>query len=138
MQKKQCIDQIEANTANAKIESIQVFIRNKANNSTFSKSKNMKISSAAASSLAQKTAKCHGQSLRSPISTLAPSAILRSNNNYKYTQQRSIVGLVNAIDKRIYRFCKTLMPPISATEQTALDVKPDFSLMVSFSARSNS
>jgi len=30
------------------------------------------------------------------------------------------VGLVNAIDKRIYRFCKTLMPPISATEQTAL------------------
>lgn len=36
------------------------------------------------------------------------------------SQSRNIVGLVNAIDKRIYRMAKGVMPPISQTEQIAL------------------
>ena len=35
-------------------------------------------------------------------------------------QNRSIVGLAHAIDKRVYRWAKSLMAPISNTEQIAL------------------
>lgn len=35
-------------------------------------------------------------------------------------QRRTILGVVNAIDKRVYRWAKGLMPPISKTEQIAL------------------
>jgi len=35
-------------------------------------------------------------------------------------QERSIVGIAHAIDKHVYRWAKSLMPPISKTEQIAL------------------
>mmetsp|Transcript_11370 Transcript_11370/g.13195 ORF Transcript_11370/g.13195 Transcript_11370/m.13195 type:complete len:815 (+) Transcript_11370:305-2749(+) len=40
-------------------------------------------------------------------------------NNNK-TQSRNIVGLVHAIDKRVYRWAKSVLPPISKTEKIAL------------------
>ena len=41
-----------------------------------------------------------------------------SNNNTQ--QSRSLVGLVHAIDKRVYRWAKGVLPPISKTENIAL------------------
>jgi acyl-CoA dehydrogenase len=38
----------------------------------------------------------------------------------QYQQTRGILGLSYAIDKRLYRMAKSVMPSISATEQTAL------------------
>jgi hypothetical protein len=35
-------------------------------------------------------------------------------------QKRTILGLIPAIDKRLYRLAKGVMPPISKTEQIAL------------------
>lgn len=35
-------------------------------------------------------------------------------------QKRTILGLIPAIDKRLYRMAKGVMPPISKTEQVAL------------------
>ena len=49
------------------------------------------------------------------------------NNNGAHTQalngqqqSRSLVGLVHAIDKRVYRWAKGVLPPISKTENIAL------------------
>jgi alkylation response protein AidB-like acyl-CoA dehydrogenase len=39
---------------------------------------------------------------------------------HQQQQSRTILGLVNAIDKRLYRLAKGVMPAISKTEQTAL------------------
>ena len=39
---------------------------------------------------------------------------------YQLQQQRGILGLSTAIDTRLYRMAKGVMPTISATEQTAL------------------
>ena len=39
---------------------------------------------------------------------------------FQLQQQRGILGLSQAIDKRLYRMAKGVMPTISATEQTAL------------------
>ena len=35
-------------------------------------------------------------------------------------QQRTLLGLVHAIDKRVYRWAKGVLPPISKTENIAL------------------
>ena len=35
-------------------------------------------------------------------------------------QQRTLVGLVHAIDKRVYRWAQSVLPPISKTENIAL------------------
>lgn len=40
--------------------------------------------------------------------------------NHQLQQNRTILGLVPAIDKRLYRLAKGVMPPISKTEQIAL------------------
>jgi hypothetical protein len=37
-----------------------------------------------------------------------------------YQQQRTLLGLVHAIDKRVYRWAKGVLPPISKTENIAL------------------
>lgn len=44
----------------------------------------------------------------------------RNTHINKHSQTRGIVGLVDAIDKRVYRWAKGVMPPISQTEQIAL------------------
>lgn len=44
----------------------------------------------------------------------------RNSHLQKQSQTRNIVGLVDAIDKRVYRWAKGVMPPISQTEQIAL------------------
>ena len=42
------------------------------------------------------------------------------HQNHQLQQSRTILGLVPAIDKRLYRLAKGVMPPISKTEQIAL------------------
>lgn len=56
------------------------------------------------------------------LSSLSSSNYFKTGNTHlnKNSQSRSIVGLVDAIDKRIYRWAKGVMPPISQTEQIAL------------------
>ena len=57
------------------------------------------------------------------LSTLSSSNYFsktRSTHPNKISQARNIVGLVDAIDKRVYRWAKGVMPPISQTEQIAL------------------
>jgi len=43
-----------------------------------------------------------------------------NHNAHRYQSHRTIVGLIPPLDRKIYNFSKTLMPPISQTEQTAL------------------
>lgn len=43
-----------------------------------------------------------------------------SNNNHQLEQRRTLLGLVHAIDKRVYRWAKGVLPPISKTENIAL------------------
>lgn len=40
--------------------------------------------------------------------------------HHQLQQQRTILGLIPALDKRLYRLAKGVMPPISKTEQIAL------------------
>ena len=57
------------------------------------------------------------------LSTISSSNYLTKKKNThlnKHPQTRGIVGLVDAIDKRVYRWAKGVMPPISQTEQIAL------------------
>lgn len=57
------------------------------------------------------------------LSTISSSNYLTKKRNThinKHSQTRGIVGLVDAIDKRVYRWAKGVMPPISQTEQIAL------------------
>ncbi len=62
-------------------------------------------------------------------SSLAPSATCVNGNQFKsngnnssphYQQQRTLIGLSYAIDKRFYRWAKSVLPPISKTENIAL------------------
>jgi hypothetical protein len=61
-------------------------------------------------------------------SSLAPSATCVNNQQFKsngkgsphYQQQRTLIGLSYAIDKRFYRWAKGVLPPISKTENIAL------------------
>ena len=60
------------------------------------------------------------KSIRSvPVFSSSENIILHRTNGQRL-QNRNIVGLVHAIDKRIYRLCKSIMPPISKTEEIAL------------------
>jgi hypothetical protein len=43
-----------------------------------------------------------------------------NKNHHQLQQNRTILGLIPAIDKRLYRLAKGVMPPISKTEQIAL------------------
>mmetsp|Transcript_24465 Transcript_24465/g.36869 ORF Transcript_24465/g.36869 Transcript_24465/m.36869 type:complete len:813 (+) Transcript_24465:67-2505(+) len=64
--------------------------------------------------------------LRGSSSTLAskPSDILPSSlnasSNHQLDQRRTLLGLVHAIDKRVYRWARGVLPPISKTENIAL------------------
>ena len=42
------------------------------------------------------------------------------HQRHQLQQQRTLLGFVNAIDKRVYQWAKRQMPPISKTEQIAL------------------
>lgn len=42
------------------------------------------------------------------------------NQRQNQQQSRNIVGLIHAIDKRVYRLAKSVLPPISKTEKIAL------------------
>ena len=44
----------------------------------------------------------------------------KPTQSHQLQQNRTILGLVPAIDKRLYRLAKGVMPPISKTEQIAL------------------
>ena len=48
------------------------------------------------------------------------SAGLNPPHRHQLQQNRTILGLSPAIDKRLYRLAKGVMPPISKTEQIAL------------------
>ena len=50
-------------------------------------------------------------------SNLTPSS---TNNHHQLEQRRTLLGLVHAIDKRVYRWAKGVLPPISKTENIAL------------------
>ena len=55
--------------------------------------------------------------------SVTSSSVLASkqhSGSHQLQQSRSILGLANAIDKRLYRLAKGVMPAISKTEQTAL------------------
>lgn len=42
------------------------------------------------------------------------------HQQHQHQQKRTILGLIPAVDKRLYRLAKGVMPPISKTEQIAL------------------
>ena len=56
----------------------------------------------------------------SVLSSSSYSGLKKERNLNLSQQERSIVGIAHAIDKRVYRWAKSLMPPISKTEQIAL------------------
>ena len=58
------------------------------------------------------------QSKNSFRSALAATSTIPSNNHF--TQTRDFLGIAHAIDKRVYRMARSVMPPISQTEQIAL------------------
>eukprot|EP00970_Alexandrium_tamarense_P012733 scaffold3060_cov223-Alexandrium_tamarense.AAC.8 len=43
-----------------------------------------------------------------------------SQHHHHHQQKRTLLGLVHAIDKRVYRWAKGVLPPISKTENIAL------------------
>jgi hypothetical protein len=51
-------------------------------------------------------------------SNLTPSS--NNHQNHQLEQRRTLLGLVHAIDKRVYRWAKGVLPPISKTENIAL------------------
>jgi len=62
-------------------------------------------------------------SLLNSSNNLTSSNGALTNNNQALNgqqQSRSLVGLVHAIDKRVYRWAKGVLPPISKTENIAL------------------
>mmetsp|Transcript_41783 Transcript_41783/g.87697 ORF Transcript_41783/g.87697 Transcript_41783/m.87697 type:complete len:818 (-) Transcript_41783:145-2598(-) len=55
------------------------------------------------------------------ISPLAPSSCNNHGNHpIHHQQRRTLLGLVHAIDKRVYRWARGVLPPISKTENIAL------------------
>ena len=75
-----------------------------------------------ASSSASSSASVRSLSVLSSNSSLAPSSINQrfGGPHHQHSQQRTLVGLVHAIDKRVYRWAKGVLPPISKTENIAL------------------
>lgn len=60
------------------------------------------------------------KSIRSVSVFSSSENIILHRSNDRRLQSRNIVGLVHAVDKRIYRMCKSIMPSISKTEEIAL------------------
>ena len=60
------------------------------------------------------------KSTTTPRGNAVLNNVLPRNNNQQQQQQRTLVGLVHAIDKRVYRWAKGVLPPISKTENIAL------------------
>jgi len=58
--------------------------------------------------------------LASKPSDILPSPLNASSNNHQLDQRRTLLGLVHAIDKRVYRWARGVLPPISKTENIAL------------------
>ena len=65
----------------------------------------------------------------SGISPLRPSSILSTHNReiaggdghgIRRQQRRTLLGLVGAVDRRVYRWARGVLPPISKTENIAL------------------
>lgn len=56
----------------------------------------------------------------SPLASSSASSSFKHQHNHQYQQQRTLLGLVHAIDKRVYRWAKGVLPPISKTENIAL------------------
>jgi len=55
------------------------------------------------------------------ISPLAPSSYNNHGNHpIHHQQRRTLLGLVHAIDKRVYQWARGVLPPISKTENIAL------------------
>jgi hypothetical protein len=56
------------------------------------------------------------------LSVLASSSQLTGarSQQHQLQQTRTFIGLIDAVDKRVYRWAKGIMPPISKTEQIAL------------------
>jgi acyl-CoA dehydrogenase len=56
------------------------------------------------------------------LSVLASSSQLTGARSQQHhlQQTRTFIGLIDAVDKRVYRWAKGIMPPISKTEQIAL------------------
>ena len=54
------------------------------------------------------------------LSPLNASSSPSHHNNHQLEQRRTLLGLVHAIDKRVYRWAKGVLPPISKTENIAL------------------
>jgi hypothetical protein len=57
------------------------------------------------------------------LSVVAPTTGSAGRNpphRHQLQQSRTILGLIPAVDKRLYRLAKGVMPPISKTEQIAL------------------
>lgn len=62
------------------------------------------------------------------LSVLSSSTNSNNANQFKpsnatphnYQQQRTLLGIVHAIDKRVYRWAQGVLPPISKTENIAL------------------
>ena len=59
-------------------------------------------------------------SSRGPAASLTSSNLTPSTNHHQLEQRRTLLGLVHAIDKRVYRWAKGVLPPISKTENIAL------------------
>ena len=59
-------------------------------------------------------------SSRGPAAASLTSSNLTSTNHHQLEQRRTLLGLVHAIDKRVYRWAKGVLPPISKTENIAL------------------
>jgi hypothetical protein len=58
--------------------------------------------------------------LSSPPSGISSVASRNNTHQHQLQQQRTLLGFVHAIDKRVYQWAKRQMPPISKTEQIAL------------------
>jgi len=58
--------------------------------------------------------------LASKPSDILPSSLNASSNHHQLDQRRTLLGLVHAIDKRVYRWARGVLPPISKTENIAL------------------
>ena len=61
-----------------------------------------------------------GKSSTAATSRVAAKALGATNSHHLLEQKRTILGVSKALDKRLYRMAKGVMPAISKTEQTAL------------------
>ncbi len=54
------------------------------------------------------------------LSVLSSASGVPLGGNCHKQQKRTFLGIVHAIDKRVYRWAKGVLPPISKTENIAL------------------